>query len=478
MSISMTDTQRFIDLIHGLSRSTPERLRGFFQSGAPISVARAPGRLDVMGGIADYSGSLVLQLPIQEATFVAAQRTNGDDWQIASLPAKGGDSLRYVRLSRRDTLAMNDYTSARRWFQRDSSTAWAAYLVGVVLVLGREMDADINTGLRLLVRSDVPEAKGVSSSAALEVATMRAVAHQLAIEIDGAEAARLCQLAENLVVGAPCGIMDQMTAALGRAGQLLALECQPAEIRGFVPLPESLGVWGIDSGIRHAVSGSDYTSVRTGAFMGYRMIASMTKLKTTTSDSGPILHVDDPHWHGYLANLSPAEFEASYAAKLPEQIKGADFLASYQGTTDPVTQVEPDRVYAIRLPTAHPIYEHARVNRFRNLLAGPLEEPALIEMGELMYASHDSYSACGLGSSGTDRLVEMVRAAGPQAELFGAKITGGGSGGTVAVLGRKGAVDTVIDIARRYADEAGHGEYVFHGSSPGAWHSDVESVEL
>jgi L-arabinokinase len=212
--------------------------------------------------------------------------------------------------------------------------------------------------------------------------------------------------------------------------------------------------------------------------MGYRMIASMAKLRTTASDSDPILHVHDPAWHGYLANLSPAEFEASYAAKLPEQMEGADFLASFQGTTDPVTHVEPDRVYAIRLPTAHPIYEHARVHRFRNLLAGPLEEPALIEMGELMYASHDSYSACGLGSSGTDRLVEMVRAAGPQAELFGAKITGGGSGGTVAVLGRKGAVDAVIDIARRYAGETGHGEYVFHGSSPGAWHSDVQSVQL
>ena len=116
---------------------------------------------------------------------------------------------------------------------KDSSTAWAAYLAGVVLVLGRELGADIDCGLRLLVRSDVPEAKGVSSSAALEVAAMRAVAHQLGIPIDGAEAARLCQMAENLVVGAPCGIMDQMTSAIGKANQLLALLCQPAEVQGF-----------------------------------------------------------------------------------------------------------------------------------------------------------------------------------------------------------------------------------------------------
>ena len=75
-------------------------------------------------------------------------------------------------------------------------------------------------------------------------------------------------MAENFVVGAPCGIMDQMTSALGRSDALLALLCQPAEVQGFVPLPPSIGFWGIDSGIRHAVSGSDYTSVRTGGVHG------------------------------------------------------------------------------------------------------------------------------------------------------------------------------------------------------------------
>jgi L-arabinokinase len=431
-----------------------------------------------MGGIADYSGSLVLQLPTQEATFVAAQRTGGGDWQIASLPANNDDPLRHVRLSSEQTRMMVDYRSAREWFQQDASTAWAAYLIGVLLVLREELGIDVNSGWRLLVGSDVPEAKGVSSSAALEVATLRAVADQLAIQIDGAEAARLCQMAENLVVGAPCGIMDQMTSALGRANQLLALECQPAEIRGFVPLPDSLGLWGIDSGIRHAVSGSDYTSVRTGAFMGYRMIASLANLKVTKAAPDSLLHVDDPRWRGYLANLSPKEFEVSYAAALPEQIQGAEFLSRYQGTSDPVTQVQPDRIYAIRQPTAHPIHEHARVNRFQDLLARPLDEPTLTEMGELMYASHESYSACGLGSAGTDRLVDLVRAAGPAAGLFGAKITGGGSGGTVAVLGRREAANAVEQIAQRYADETAHVKYVFSGSSPGAWHADVHAIEL
>jgi L-arabinokinase len=97
-------------------------------------------------------------------------------------------------------------------------------------------------------------------------------------------------------------------------------------------------------------------------------------------------------------------------------------------------------------------------------------------MGDLMYGSHESYSACGLGSDGTDFLVELVRRAGPKAGLFGAKITGGGSGGTVAVLGRAGAGDAVASIAEEYQRETGRATYVFSGSSAGAWESGVHEV--
>lgn len=89
-------------------------------------------------------------------------------------------------------------------------------------------------------------------------------------------------------------------------------------------------------------------------------------------------------------------------------------------------------------------------------------------MGELMYASHDSYSACGLGSKGTDLLVELVRMYGVDHGLFGAKITGGGSGGTVAVLGSSDAESAVLDVAHRYAAMTGHEPYIFRGSSPGS----------
>lgn len=85
-----------------------------------------------------------------------------------------------------------------------------------------------------------------------------------------------------------------------------------------------------------------------------------------------------------------------------------------------------------------------------------------------MYQAHASYSACGLGSVGTDRLVELVREAGSDSGLYGAKITGGGSGGTVAIFGLAGADDAVQKIANRYADETEREPYIFSGSSPGA----------
>jgi len=91
----------------------------------------------------------------------------------------------------------------------------------------------------------------------------------------------LCQKVENLIAGAPCGVMDQMTSACGEANQLLELLCQPADLKGTIRLPEELQIWGIDSGIRHSVGGSDYRTVRTAAFMGYRMIASFEGLATT-----------------------------------------------------------------------------------------------------------------------------------------------------------------------------------------------------
>jgi L-arabinokinase len=200
--------------------------------------------------------------------------------------------------------------------------------------------------------------------------------------------------------------------------------------------------------------------------MGYRIIIDRAQLKVRAADG--VLHVEDEIWHGYLANVTPVEFERSYAKHIPERIAGGEFLARYAGTTDEVTRVDPERTYAVLKPTAHAVYEHSRVRAFAELLREPTGERRNERLGEMMYESHASYSACGLGSAGTDLLVNLVRESGPQSGLYGAKITGGGSGGTVAILGARNAEAAVRRIAARYEQSMSYQPYIFAGSSPGS----------
>lgn len=465
VSRDLADVARFLRRLEAAAEACD-----LFDAASDLFVGRAPGRLDVMGGIADYSGSLVLQLPIREATLAAVQRTPTRELHIVS--PSGADDLR----SPSCRIPLGDleedgrpvsYECARAYFSRDPRSHWAAYVAGVFVVLVREQGIDFAEGARIFIDSAVPEGKGVSSSAAIEVATMQAVAAAYDLELAPRETAILCQKVENLVVGAPCGVMDQMASACGEERRLLALLCQPAELQGMAEIPGEMAVWGVDSGIRHAVSGADYGSVRVGAFMGYRIIAELAGLEVAGS-TGEALEITDPDWAGYLANVTPAVFEQRFAADLPVSIAGGDFLERYGGTTDQVTAVEPERDYAVRMPARHPVYEHHRVRAYAELLAGAPSERQLELLGELMYQSHASYSACGLGSEGTDRLVELARQAGPAAGIYGAKITGGGSGGTVAVLGRCDAATAVKHLAEQYANETGREPYLFSGSSPGA----------
>jgi L-arabinokinase len=469
--------------------NTIDMAAGFFDPAQSLAVARAPGRLDLMGGIADYSGALVLELPLGVAAYAVAQRSEAPAITIRSFQSAQAGDLPEVSIALSDLAPGGTpvpYPEARALLSADPRAHWAAYVAGALVVLGHERGLAIERGVRLLLDSQVPPGKGVSSSAAIEVAAMRAICAVYGVELAGRELAILCQKVENLVVGAPCGVMDQMTSACGEQDMLFALLCQPAELEPPVALPPDLAVWGIDSGIRHAVSGADYGSVRVGAFMGYRIICEYLG-----SDSEqPAGASAAPPYGGYLANVAPSEWEGRWRERVPETISGADFMARYGGTADTVTRVDPARAYAVRQPTVHPIYEHHRVRLFRALLQcltkdhrpktkkdatadslvfgrSPLVETAML-LGELMFQSHASYGACGLGSDGTDRLVELVRAAGPERGLYGAKITGGGSGGTVAVLARRDADAAVRAIAARYERETGRSTIVLHGSSPGA----------
>src|SRR3989449_1911085 len=160
--------------------------------------------------------------------------------------------------------------------------------------------------------------------------------------------AAACQEVENHVVGAPCGLMDQITSACGRRDRLLRLRCQPGAIEGYLEIPTGYRFYGIDSGISHAVSGADYGAVRTAAFMGYRMIAAAAGLPAERE--GARLRIADPRWGGYLANLTGPEW-AALAGGLPEEMSGAEFLKRYGGITDTATAVHSERRYPVRPAT-------------------------------------------------------------------------------------------------------------------------------
>jgi L-arabinokinase len=208
-----------------------------------------------MGGIADYSGSLVLQWPIREATFAALQRDSERKLTLVSLAQEAARETRF-EMPLADFEADGEpitYDAARSYFQRDPARRWAAYAAGALLVLMRERGVRFGQGARILISSQVPEGKGVSSSAALEVAVMSALAAAFDLVIAPRELALLCQRVENLVVGAPCGVMDQMTRFAARSNSCWRCYCQPAELQGQVALPADLAVWGLDSGVRHSV---------------------------------------------------------------------------------------------------------------------------------------------------------------------------------------------------------------------------------
>jgi L-arabinokinase len=369
----------------------------------------------------------VLELPLAAAALAAAQPT--DDGTVV---AASGDLRMMLEVA-----TLVDEPLAELSARFAGPTAWGAYVLGAIALLLREERASPG-GLRVMVSSDVPQGKGLASSAAIGVAVLQAVAACLGHTADPRRLALISQQAEQLFAGAPCGSMDQMTAAYGERGHLLLLLCRPAEIVRSIPLPAPLAVWGIDSGICHAVAGAAYRRARCAAFMG----------KT-------LLGCEDE----YLAALDPSEVDPE---QLPERMSGTEFLERHGGVTDPASTVEPDVVYPVRAATLYPLEEQVRVRAFAELLAGSITGERAQLLGELMYESHLGYSRCGLGTRGTDELVAAVRQAGWERGLAGARASAGGSGGTVVVLGHGDAEPLVRSIAA----ELGAG--LVGGSSPGA----------
>jgi galactokinase len=411
--------------------------------------ASAHGRLDIMGGIADYSGSLVLQMPIAEKTTVSIRKTENNLLKIKSLTEN--KTLEFsISIDQIKSILTGDYKSAKQLFNHEK---WASYVVGCIILLIWEKKIDL-TGFEILIESDIPIGKGVSSSAALEVATLKVFSEYYQLHFEGTELPTLAQKVENLIVGAPCGLMDQLTSHFGKPNHLLPILCQPDILHESLPFPKDVYVMGIDSGVRHSVSGNDYGKVRTATFMGYSIMANLEGFDTKNIKE---FKRDELPFSGYLCNVKVPYYNAKFSKMLPKTMSGKDFIKEYGDIYDHVTAVNPEEKYPVLNATRHAVFENSRVEKFQKAFLS-IEKTLSKKipyklMGSFMDESNMSYSACGLGSEKTDELVQMAYLARNRG-VYGAKITGGGSGGTVAILciGEKGK-QAVRDIWTQYQEK-------------------------
>jgi galactokinase len=364
-------------------------------------LGRAPGRLDLLGGVADYSGALVLEIPTVQATEVVATP--------AETLVVGPAELSVAEMERLTALP---YPQVRFDFRR--FPRWTHYVLGVALVLVRH-GVIAPPRARLSVSSDLPVSVGVASSAALEAATARA----LGADIEPLRLAALCQEAENHVVGAPCGIMDQVAVAAGEPGAILPVLCRPASLRPSVPLPLGLEVVGWPSGAEHDVSGTPYRRARAAAFMGKRMVEQSSGRS----------------WRWV------SELPADALAALPDLVTGDEFLTRWGETEDDVTAVDPKESYPVRATTTFGVEENARSEAALEGLGRGRPDV----LGALMAASDSAYAAMGLGHPAAAAVVAQARS---RPGVLGARSSGGGCGGTVVVLCERRALDDVEGLIR------------------------------
>ncbi|HPT16632.1 MAG TPA: hypothetical protein PK388_05070 [Kiritimatiellia bacterium] len=436
----------------------PEGLADFFAQ-KPIWIARVPARLDVMGGIADYSGANVCEGTLGAGVLVAVQPRRERVVRIRSV------SLAPRRLPVETCLPLEwlesrgkpvSYGEVQALFRENHLASWAAYAGGSLFALLKEEKLSLRGGFDMLLLSAVPMNAGVASSAAVEIGALGALNACLGLELSAARIARLGQIAENRVVGAPCGVMDQIAIASGRRGQLVHILCRPGAVVDAVEIPKGTGFVGINSMVRHSVAAAPYGDVRIGAFMGKRILNALRAR-------------DDLPAAKYLTEISAKEF-AARSRHLPETLKGSEFLKKYGSHGDAATAIRPGTVYRVRGPARHAVRENERVLRFIEALRRG-GEAGCVAAGKEMYGAHASYrDECRLSVPEVDALVAAVRRRGAKKGLYGAKITGGGAGGTVAVFGRLAALEKhVPTIAREHARRFGVAPEIYGGTSPGAF---------
>ena len=434
-----------------------------FEKNGRVIITRAPARLDVMGGVAAHCGANVLGLTLERSAVVGCQARA--DRRLSALsfeaPIQGYQAALQISIDDFYTDGnLKSYEAVQLLFAQNPQTVWTGYVLGGFFALLKEGLIDrLPHGAVVIIRSTIPVEAAIGSSAAISVATVTAINHLYELNLSALDIARIGQIVESRIVGVLCGAADTITVAAGQKDTPLSIRSQPDPILETVPLPLNTKLIGIHSRAQRSPFNSAYVDARTAAFMGLTILQQTLDLKELRDN--------------YLCRLSVRDFRQKCWKILPARMKGADFLDQYGETVDPLIKVEPQKVYRVRSRVEHPIYEHARVQRFIEHLKKANTDPQhfhshLVEAGKLMYASDWSNRfRAGLGLPEVDQIVRSIRKVGARSGLYGAKITSSGS--TVAVLCHGDVSNAMIQILSAYKLAWGLDAEVFAGSSPGAF---------
>ncbi len=232
----------------------PSRLEETFRQHfgtLPEVVAFAPGRVNLIGEHTDYNEGWVLPAALDLGTLVAARRRQNGRLRVVAL-----------RLAAADDVALAE-------LRPPGGPRWGRYVRGVAALL-LEAGCAIS-GADLLIDSDLPLEAGLSSSASLELGVALALTALAGCAVERRALALLCRQAENEFAGVPCGIMDQMAVALGKAGCALLLDCRTLAVEP-VPIPPEVRFLILDSGVPRSLAASAYRARRAECEEGVRLL--------------------------------------------------------------------------------------------------------------------------------------------------------------------------------------------------------------
>ena len=262
-----------------LFRLIEEAMPSFFETGRPIQIARAPGRLDIMGGLGGHKAPLSLSLPTSEAACAAIQARPDDLIRLWS-PCRD-DSRTQMLSVRIGDLGLPAtpiaYDEARAFLVADPKDRWAGYILGSLLVLAREHALTPDHGAEVLLYSDVPNWCGVASSTAVTVAALRAFALQYGLDLPATEFARLAQIVEREVLRANGRVADAMTSVMAESGELLILRGAAGDVVDRVKVPADLEFVALETGTKTDAKDDGFQVPETSSHPGCQCATRQTQ---------------------------------------------------------------------------------------------------------------------------------------------------------------------------------------------------------